>query len=69
MGFCRRLAGELQFIVFSAGVDLMDGLMKRILTISRAMALGANIGLEHLVFIEGRLSVCLTPNYLPALPG
>lgn len=48
----------------------MDGLMKRILTISRAVALGTNIGLEHLVFIEGRLSVCLTPpNYLPALPG
>lgn len=48
----------------------MDGLMKRILTISRAMALGTNIGLEHLVLIEGRLSVCLTPpNYLPALPG
>lgn len=34
----------------------MDGLMKRILTISRVVALGANIGLEHLVFIEGRLS-------------
>lgn len=48
----------------------MDGLMKRNLTISRAMALGANIGLEHLVFIEGRLSVCFTPpNYLPAVPG
>lgn len=48
----------------------MDGLMKRILTISRVVALGANIGLEHLVFIAGRLSVCLTPpNYLPALPG
>lgn len=48
----------------------MDGLMKRILKISRAVAVGANIGLEHLVFIEGRLSVCLTPpNYLSALPG
>lgn len=48
----------------------MDGLMKRILKISRAVALGANIGLEHLVCIERRLSVYLTPpNYLPALPG
>jgi len=33
-------------------------LIRRILTIKKAAALGANIGLEHLAFIEGRLSVC-----------
>lgn len=51
-------------------------LMRRILTISKAAALGANIGLEHLVLIEGRLSVCgkkcfiLTPpNYSTTLLG
>ena len=50
--------------------------MRRILKISKAAALGDNIGLEHLVFIEGRFSVCgrkclhlIPPNYSTTLLG